>query len=74
MRLAADMLAPQAIADASRRCVASGIACAGTLTTWCTSGNFGFGNTKPSSPMVMIPGNKVHAGNFTTRRPSEASP
>jgi hypothetical protein len=75
MRLAADTLAPQAIAGASRRRVASGIAyAAGTSTTWRTSGNFGFVNTKPSCPMVMIPVNKAHAGNLTNRRLSEASP
>ncbi len=75
MRLAAGMLAPQAIADASRRRIASGIACAtGSSSTWRSSGNFGFVSTKPSSSMVMIPGTKAHAGNLTTRRLSEASP
>jgi len=75
MRLAADTLAPQAIADASRRRIASGIAGASvTSATWRTSRDFGFVNTKPSCPMVMIPANKAHAGNLTSRRPSEASP
>jgi hypothetical protein len=75
MRLAADTLAPQAIAGASRRRVASGMACVSSLdTTWRATGYFGFVSTKPSSPMVMIPATKAHAGNAITRRPSETSP
>ena len=74
MRLAADMLAQQATAGVSRRRVPSGTACAsGAFTTWRTSGLYGF-TTKPSAPMVMTAVNPLHAGDITTRRPSEASP
>ncbi len=74
MRLAADTLAPQATAVASRRRVASGTACAsGTFTTWRTVGDDRFAGMKPCSPMVMVSVH-AHAGNITTRRPSEASP
>src|SRR6478735_5858042 len=49
MRLAADMLAQQATAGASRRRVPGGSACAfGAFTTWRTSGLYGSCTTKPT--------------------------
>ena len=77
MRLAADTLAPQATAGASRRRVPGGTACAPgrTFTTWRTSGLYGFTGTKPcraDGDHLLV--NKPHVGNITTRRLSEASP
>ena len=75
MRLAADMQAPQAAADASRRDAVRGAACAtAPMTMWRTLGEYGFAGLKPISPMVSIPANVRHAGNTTGRRLSEASP
>ena len=75
MRLAADTLAPEANAVASRPWVASRAACASSaLPTWRCVGRYGFAGTKPSTPMMTIPVDQAHAGNLTTRRLSEASP
>ena len=75
MRFAADMQAPQAAADASRRDAARGSACAtAPMTMWRTLGVYGSADLKPSFPMVSIPANVRHAGNTTGRRLSEASP
>ncbi len=75
MRFAADTLAPEAIADASRRCVVFGTVCAAEASkTWRTPDMYSFAGTKQSAPMVIILANETHAGNLTTRRLSEASP
>ncbi len=74
MRIAAETLAPQAIAGASRRCAASGSAFAGDKSaTWSTTGLPGSAATKPRFSMVMTPV-PTHLANTTARRLSEVSP
>ena len=76
MRIAADTLAPQAIAGASRRRVTSGTAFVDgtTFAAWPAAGLYGFAGTKPCPPMMSTPVNPSHVGHITARRPSEASP